>query len=68
MKTTFMPLKAVAEELGINRSTMRTLIDSGEGPRAFKIGGQVKIRRDDLDAFLEQAVVRPSFARRGCPV
>ncbi len=47
-----------AKYLGVYLRTMYKLIDQGEVP-AYKIGRVFRIRRTDLDAFLERARVQP---------
>lgn len=43
----------VAAELRVSPQTVRKLIDNGE-LKAFRVGGQWRIKRKDLDRYIEQ--------------
>ena len=45
-------------ELGVTVRTLYKLLDSGELP-SYKIGRVIRIKRADVDAFLERVRVRP---------
>ncbi len=47
-----------AEYLGVTLRMVYKLIDQGQVP-AYKIGRVLRIRRADLDAFLERSRVKP---------
>lgn len=47
-----------ARHLGITPRTLYRLIDEGEIP-AYKLGRVLRLRLDDVTAFLESARVRP---------
>lgn len=48
----------VAETLRVSTMTVYRLVRSGEIP-AVRVGRNYRIRRSDLDAYLEQQVVSP---------
>lgn len=47
-----------AKALGITNRTLYTLIDNGSLP-AYKIGRVIRLRRHEVDAFIEAARVKP---------
>lgn len=47
-----------AGELGITTRTLYRLIDEGEVP-AFKLGRVLRLRRADIDAYLEHVRIKP---------
>jgi len=47
-----------AAALGITLRTVYRLIDDGE-LQAFRIGRVIRLKQTDVDAFLEQARIRP---------
>jgi len=47
-----------AEYLGLHLATLYKLIDTGEVP-AYQIGRLIRLRRADLDTFLERSRVHP---------
>lgn len=51
--TEWLSLKAVAAETRVALQTLYRLRCEGRGPRAYKIGGQVRVRREDLNAWIE---------------
>lgn len=48
----------VAALLHVGSSTVRRLIDRGELP-AYRIGAVIRVRADDLTAYMHAAQVRP---------
>ncbi len=58
MEGVWLGTREAAEELGISLRTLYRLIDEGS-LIAYQIGRNLRIRRSDLDAFLESARVRP---------
>lgn len=58
MENGWLGTREAAEELGISLRTLYRLIDDG-AIVAYQIGRNLRIRRSDLDAFLESARVRP---------
>ncbi len=48
-----LTIEDVAEILRVSTSTVRKLIDAGD-LKAFKVGGQWRIRRSDLDRYIEK--------------
>ncbi len=53
-----MGAPAEAKHLGVNLRTLYAIIDSGELP-AFKIRRAIRLKRADVDAFLERCRVQP---------
>lgn len=47
-----------AARLGVTRRTLYRFIDEGE-LAAYKMGRVIRLRQDDLDAFLESRRIRP---------
>jgi len=54
----FLTVAEVAEILKLNQQTVRNWIDRGELP-AFRLGRRVRIRRSDLDRFVEAGSTVP---------
>lgn len=50
--------KEAAAALGITPRTLYRLIDEGEVP-AYKLGRVLRLRRAEIDAYLDQARVKP---------
>ena len=48
-----------ARELGVSRGTLITLIESGRGPKTVRIGDWRRIRRSDLEAFIQAHTISP---------
>lgn len=61
----FLSLAAASEDLELSERTLRRAISAGELP-AYKVGKSVRIRRTDLDAWMESK--RVPHARSGAPV
>ena len=53
-----LDIEAVAERLGISVSTVRALVRKGELP-AYKVGGQLRFERDEVEAYLAARRVTP---------
>lgn len=49
-----MTIKELAEFLNISEKTIRNLRSKGEGPRAVKIGGSVRWRRETVEQYIRQ--------------
>jgi excisionase family DNA binding protein len=49
---------ALAEELGVTLRTVYRLLDSGE-LASYRIGRVIRVRRRDVEEFLERVKVRP---------
>lgn len=47
-----LPAEAAARYLGVSRWTIYRLIDRGE-LKAYTVGSQIRIRPDDIDAYLD---------------
>jgi excisionase family DNA binding protein len=54
----WMGTKAAAAYLGITNRTLYRFIDDGDIP-AYKLGRVIRVKRADLDAFLEASRVQP---------
>jgi excisionase family DNA binding protein len=50
--------KEAARYLGITQRTLYKLINAGQLP-AYKIGRVIRVRRDEVDAFLDTARIKP---------
>lgn len=53
-----LKLSEAARELGISEPTARRYVKSGKLPSLY-LGGRYMIRREDIDAFLDEATVKP---------
>ena len=51
--TEWLSFRQIAEELDIALRTLYNRRHRGEGPRAYVIGGRLRVRRSDLDTWLE---------------
>ena len=49
---------AAAQYLGIYLTTLYRLIETGDVP-AYKIGRVIRLRRDEIDAFIDRSRIRP---------
>jgi excisionase family DNA binding protein len=57
---------ALAKELGVTMRTLYKIVDSGDVP-AYKFGRVIRIKRADVEAFLESSKVRPGELRHLYP-
>lgn len=57
-QTPYLTLRQVSEHTGIPLQTLYRYRSEGTGPTGLKIGGVVRIHRDDLDAWLAQFAER----------
>ncbi|WP_028245495.1 helix-turn-helix transcriptional regulator [Pseudoclavibacter soli] len=48
-----LTIKDLASLLNVSEKTIRNLRAKGQGPRAVKIGGSVRWRRETVDRYLE---------------
>lgn len=48
-----------ADEFGISASTVYAWRAQGFGPPTYKIGRSVRLRRDDVEAWLQERVAEP---------
>ena len=53
-----LTIKDVAERLTVSERTVRRLIEDGS-IRASKIGGQLRLKEDDVELYVNQQVVSP---------
>ena len=56
----------VAKKLGVTLRTVYVIIDSGALP-AYKFGRVIRIRRADVDVFIERVRVKPGELRHLYP-
>ena len=49
---------AASERLGVTLRTLYRLVDEGRIP-AYKIGRVIRVKEDDVDAFIESARIEP---------
>ena len=54
----WMSTKDAAAHLGVNLRTLYRFIDSGDLP-AYKFGRVIRLKRQDVDMFIEAARIRP---------
>jgi excisionase family DNA binding protein len=62
MAVPLLRLDDIMAELGIGRTKVHTLIWSGELP-VVRIGRAIRVRRADLDAFIEAKVQPATYSR-----
>lgn len=55
-------MPALAKELGVTMRTVYKLLDAGDLP-AYRFGSVIRIKRDDVAAFLERAKIKPGELR-----
>lgn len=53
MATEWLSLEQIAEELGIPLRTLYNRRSQGDGPHGYRIGRHVRVKRADLDAWVE---------------
>ena len=63
---TWMGAPAVASYLGVTLRTVYAIIDEGQLP-AFKIRRVIRIRREDVDEYLERCRIKPGELRHLYP-
>jgi excisionase family DNA binding protein len=62
---TLLSTAQLAAELGVTAGTLRNWRSAGRGPRGARIGGRVRYRRADVDAWVAQETERdPLLDRR----
>ena len=54
----------LAAELGVTPGTLRNWRVAGRGPRGARIGGGIRYRRADVDAWIDQQTARDPLADR----
>jgi excisionase family DNA binding protein len=54
VKDEWLSLDDIAEELGIPLRTIYAQRSRGVGPRGYRIGKHVRVRRSDLNAWLDR--------------
>ncbi len=65
-KITWLSTKAAAEYLGITTRTLYRLVDAGQ-LAAYKFGRVLRLKQDDVDAFIDAARVEPGSLRHLYP-
>ena len=61
----YLTLEEVAEELRVRPATVRLWLDDPSiGLRGYQLGKVIRIRRDDLDAWIEQEAIQKTGERR----
>ena len=64
-----LPLAQAARQLGLSAGSLRDMIKAGLGPVAIVSGRRwIKIRRRDLDAYIDRCTIRPRDAAARRPV
>ena len=66
MSARLLTLEEAAEQLACSTRTLRRRIDAGSLP-AFRDGGLVRVRLDDLERYIAANVTRQTLARAGVP-
>jgi excisionase family DNA binding protein len=63
MSESLMSASEVADFLGISVNTLHQLRYRGDPlPRGYRVGGRIKYRRADVEAWLEEQADRPKIA------
>jgi len=52
--TEWLSLEEIADELGVPLRTLYAQRSRGIGPRGYKVGKHVRVRRSDFESWLEQ--------------
>jgi excisionase family DNA binding protein len=61
----YLTLEQVAEELQVRPQTVRMWLDDPEiGLRGYQLGKLIRIRRDELDAWIEQEAIEKTGGMR----
>ncbi len=50
----WLSLEQIADELGLPLRTLYARRSRGDGPRGYRIGKHVRVKRSDLETWLEQ--------------
>lgn len=58
----WLSLEEIAEEINIPLRTLYARRSNGTGPRGYRIGKHVRVRRSDLAAWLESQADAPTAA------
>ena len=62
MSDRLMSAAEVAEFLGINVNTLYQHRYRGEGPPGYRVGGRIRYRRADVEAWLEKQADQPKVS------
>jgi len=54
MSEEFLSVDEVARKLNVPVGTVRNWRQRGNGPRGFKLGGRVRFRSSDIDAYIAE--------------
>ncbi|MGY1823757.1 helix-turn-helix transcriptional regulator [Geodermatophilus sp. SYSU D00079] len=63
-ENTFLSTTQLATELGLTPGTLRNWRVNGRGPKGARIGGHVRYRRADIDAWIAQQTQRDPLVDR----
>jgi excisionase family DNA binding protein len=55
-----LTMKELAAYLNVSVSTIKDWRGRGEGPPALRVGGSLRWRREDIEAWLNENAERPS--------
>jgi excisionase family DNA binding protein len=58
----WLSLEDIAEELGVPVRSVYAWRSMGVAPKGYKIGKHIRVKRSDLDAWLEQRADQPGAA------
>ncbi len=62
MSTEWLSLEQIAEELAVPLRTLYARRSRGDGPSGYRIGKHVRVKRADLDAWIERQADTPTPA------
>ena len=60
--TALIPVRTVAEILGVHRATVYRMAARGDLPRPLRIAGLTRWKREDIEALIEDAAREDSEA------
>ncbi|MBN9607147.1 MAG: helix-turn-helix domain-containing protein [Actinomycetales bacterium] len=58
-------LAELADQLGVSVQTLYDLRRKGEGPRVFRVGRELRVRRTEVTAWLQRLEERDAERRTG---
>jgi predicted DNA-binding transcriptional regulator AlpA len=64
LRETLLDEQTVTQMLDLAKNTLAKWRCQGRGPRCIKLGGRVRYRMSDIDAYLHERTVDPSASGR----
>ena len=58
----YLTIEKAGELLGVHVKTLMKWKSKGRGPKFLKLGGRIRYRQEDLDAFIAASVIDPATA------